>query len=69
MAQKSDGQEDLRVQRTRKLLQQALFELAIEKGFAPVEFCDITQKDHNSAPVQIAVRSRKRLVRFISADK
>ena len=44
MAQKSDGQEDLRVQRTRKLLQQALFEITVEKGFAAVTVRDITNR-------------------------
>ncbi len=44
MAQNSDRREDLRVQRTRKLLQQALFELAIEKGFAAVTVRDIADR-------------------------
>ena len=42
--QKLEGQEDLRVQRTRTLLQQALFELTIEKGFAAVTVRDITHR-------------------------
>lgn len=42
--QKSEGTEDLRVQRTRKLLRQALFELTAEKGFAAVTIRDITER-------------------------
>ncbi len=41
MPQKLGEQEDLRIQRTRKLLQQALFELTVEKGFAAVTVRDI----------------------------
>jgi AcrR family transcriptional regulator len=41
LAQKS---EDLRVRRTRKLLQEALIELTIEKGFAEVTVTDITER-------------------------
>ena len=41
MAQKI---EDLRVRRTRKLLQKALIELATEKGFADVTIRDITER-------------------------
>jgi AcrR family transcriptional regulator len=44
MMQKSVEQEDLRVRRTRKLLQQALFELTVEKGFAAVTVRDITER-------------------------
>lgn len=44
MAHKSSGQEDLRVQRTRKLLQEALFELTLEKGFAAVTVRDIAER-------------------------
>jgi AcrR family transcriptional regulator len=36
--------QDLRVQRTRNLLQQALFELTIEKGFAAVTVRDIAAR-------------------------
>ncbi len=36
--------EDLRVRRTRKLLQKALLEAASEKGFAHVTVCDITER-------------------------
>ncbi|HET7090029.1 MAG TPA: TetR/AcrR family transcriptional regulator C-terminal domain-containing protein [Anaerolineae bacterium] len=36
--------EDLRVRRTRKLLQKALIELTIEKGFADVTVHDITER-------------------------
>src|SRR5215216_2599590 len=36
--------EDLRVRRTRKLLQQALLEAASEKGFAHVTVRDITER-------------------------
>lgn len=41
MAQKL---EDLRVRRTRKLLQKALIELTIEKGFADVTVSDIAER-------------------------
>lgn len=41
LSQKSD---DLRVQRTRKLLQQALFELTIEHGFSGVTVLDIAKR-------------------------
>jgi hypothetical protein len=44
MAQKRDTTEDLRVQRTRKLLQQALIELTVEKGFAAITVRDITKR-------------------------
>lgn len=36
--------EDLRIRRTRKLLQQALIELTIEKGFAGVTVRDLTDR-------------------------
>ena len=42
--QKLDGAEDLRVLRTRKLLQQALIEGTIEKGFAALTVRDITTR-------------------------
>ena len=42
--QNSEVQEDLRVVRTRKLLQQALFELTVEKGFAAVTVSDIAER-------------------------
>jgi AcrR family transcriptional regulator len=44
LAQKVEVPEDLRVQRTRKLLQRALFELAVEKGFAAVTVRDIAKR-------------------------
>jgi AcrR family transcriptional regulator len=44
MAQKPDTTEDLRVLRTRKLLQQALIELTVEKGFAAITVRDITKR-------------------------
>lgn len=37
-------QDDLRVQRTKKWLQQALFELTIEKGFATITVRDISDR-------------------------
>ena len=36
--------EDLRVRRTRKLLQKALIELTVEKGFAAVTILDISER-------------------------
>jgi AcrR family transcriptional regulator len=42
--QKFDDAPDLRVRRTRKLLQQALIEGAIEKGFAALTVRDITER-------------------------
>jgi len=42
--QKLDGVEDLRIRRTRKLLQQALIEGAVEKGFAALTVRDITRR-------------------------
>lgn len=42
--QNLDGIEDLRVRRTRKLLQQALIEGAVEKGFAALTVRDITER-------------------------
>lgn len=44
LAQKSPAQEDIRVQRTRKLMQQALFQLTVEKGFAAVTVSDIVKR-------------------------
>jgi AcrR family transcriptional regulator len=44
MMQKSEAIEDLRVRRTRKLLQQALIELTVEKGFAALTVRDITER-------------------------
>ncbi len=41
--QKSEGIEDLRVRRTRKLLQQAFLECTVEKGFAALTVRDITK--------------------------
>ncbi len=42
--QKSEKQEDLRIQRTRKLLQQALFELTVEQSFATITVRDIAKR-------------------------
>lgn len=42
--QKSEDHEDLRVRRTRKLLQQAFIEATIEKGFAALTVRDITER-------------------------
>ena len=42
--QKFDGVEDLRVHRTRKLLQQALIEGTVEKGLAALTVRDITER-------------------------
>ncbi len=42
--QNSGQLEDLRVRRTRKLLQQALIELTIEKGFAGITVQDIAER-------------------------
>ena len=42
--QKSLETEDLRVRRTRKMLQDALIELTVEKGFAAVTVRDITER-------------------------
>jgi AcrR family transcriptional regulator len=36
--------EDLRIRRTRKLLQEAMIELAAEKGFAEISVRDITER-------------------------
>ncbi len=44
MTQKSEANEDLRVRRTRKLLQQAFLELTVEKGFAALTVRDITER-------------------------
>jgi AcrR family transcriptional regulator len=44
MTQNTQQTEDLRVRRTRKLLQQALIELTIEKGFAAVTVQDIAER-------------------------
>ena len=42
--QKLLQQEDVRIQRTRQLLQQALIDLTVEMGFAPITVRDITQR-------------------------
>lgn len=42
--QKVQANEDLRVQRTRKLLQKALLDLTVEKGFAAITVRDITER-------------------------
>jgi AcrR family transcriptional regulator len=44
LVQKSAETEDLRVRRTRKMLQEALIELTIEKGFAAVTVQDISER-------------------------
>jgi AcrR family transcriptional regulator len=44
MTQKPEEIEDLRVRRTRKLLQQAFIELTVEKGFAALTVRDITER-------------------------
>ncbi|MBZ0292889.1 MAG: TetR/AcrR family transcriptional regulator, partial [Anaerolineae bacterium] len=36
--------EDLRVRRTRKLLQQALIELTVERGFSEITVGDIAER-------------------------
>ena len=42
--QKTNISEDLRIQRTRKLLQEAFIALTVEKGFAAITVRDITQR-------------------------
>lgn len=44
MTRNNQPADDLRVRRTRKLLQQALIELTIEKGFAEVTVQDIAER-------------------------
>jgi AcrR family transcriptional regulator len=44
LVQKSDETEDLRVRRTRKMLQEALIGLTVEKGFAAVTVQDIAER-------------------------
>lgn len=44
MSEKPGGSEDVRVQRTRRLIQHALFELTVEKGYAAVTVHDIAQR-------------------------
>jgi len=44
LAQKSEQSEDLRVRRTRQLLQKALIELTVEKGFGAVTVREITER-------------------------
>lgn len=44
MSEKQGGSEDVRVQRTRRLIQHALFELTVEKGYAAVTVHDIAQR-------------------------
>jgi len=44
ITQKSEASEDLRVRRTRKLLQQAFIELTVEKGFAALTVRDIAER-------------------------
>ncbi|GHO51035.1 TetR/AcrR family transcriptional regulator [Ktedonospora formicarum] len=44
MTQKPEEIEDLRVRRTRKLLQQAFIEITVEKGFAALTIRDITER-------------------------
>jgi AcrR family transcriptional regulator len=42
--QNSEHVEDLRVQRTRKMIEEALLQLTVEKGFAAVTVRDITER-------------------------
>ncbi|GCE45256.1 TetR family transcriptional regulator [Thermosporothrix hazakensis] len=42
--QKSEAHKDLRVLRTRKLIQQAFIDLTVEKGFAALTIQDITER-------------------------
>ena len=44
MVQKTEETEDLRVQRTRRLIQEAFIALTVEKGFAAVTVRDITER-------------------------
>jgi AcrR family transcriptional regulator len=44
MVQKTEETEDLRVQRTRRLIQEAFTALTVEKGFAAVTVRDITER-------------------------
>jgi len=44
LTQKSEETEDLRIQRTRKLIQNAFIELTVEKGFTAVTVQDITKR-------------------------
>ena len=44
MTQKSEELEDLRIRRSRKMLQQALIELSVEKGFAAITVREITER-------------------------
>lgn len=44
MTQKSAPEEDLRIRRTRKMLQQAMIDLSAEKGFAAITVRDITER-------------------------
>ena len=44
MTQKQEENEDLRIRRTRKVLQQAFLDLTVEKGFATLTVRDITER-------------------------
>ena len=44
MTRNGADSEDLRVKRTHKLLQEALIELTIQKGFAAIAVSDITKQ-------------------------
>jgi|HigsolmetaAR202D_1030399.scaffolds.fasta_scaffold30876_2 AcrR family transcriptional regulator len=44
MMQNSPESEDLRIKRTRKLIQEAFIELTVEKGFAALTVRDITKR-------------------------
>jgi AcrR family transcriptional regulator len=44
LVQNSNAKDDLRVQRTRKLLEDAMIELTIEKGFSSLTVRDITDR-------------------------
>jgi AcrR family transcriptional regulator len=44
LAQNSNTRDDLRVQRTRRLLEDAMIELTVEKGFSSLTVRDITER-------------------------
>lgn len=44
MTQNSESSEDLRVRRTRKMLQEALINLTVEKGFSDITVGDIAER-------------------------
>src|SRR5215471_2043298 len=65
LVQKSEETEDLRVRRTRKLLQKAFLELTVEKGFAALTVQDITER----AMVNRSTFYRHYLDKFDLVDK